>query len=453
MAFIVLQDLQSALALNSFDLQHYLSGSVHYLLGAKALVVFAPAMVGFVRSRRRWMIVPLWALASLGAFGALISGSRGVYAPLAVLFVVSVLRLARNGRWRTRLMIGATLMIVVIVGVDRVLPYHPVTEALTSKASVQMQEASVSEAGAFTQRLRYWSQGMAMVRAHPLGVGLGGFRSVIHAFQRFPMVWSSSPHNVFVETAATVGWPGLILLVALLIGAFVRSWRSDQWPWALSLLGIWFTLSVDVTADYPLILSMAFAVVGACLGPVKPATVGLRRRPEAAMAEWLTTVLPVLVLVAGVGLTIWWYAPCEGTACAITRWRGIEYKVAAAAKDMPPADRDSFLRRAERLYPASLWVLNLEEAYAPTLAQKLSLARSIATRFPLQSWKNYLTWAHLALQAEDPAQARQAVERGLDVFGPDSHRYAELRTDPAGYAQWLAEAKAILRQTGGATGP
>ena len=187
-----------------------------------------------------------------------------------------------------------------------------------------------------------------------------------------------------------MGWPGLILLVALLIDAFVRSWRSDQWPWPLSLLGIWFTLSVDVTADYPLILSMRIRGCGSVSGTGETGTVGLRRRPEATMAEWLTTVLPVLVLVAGVGLTIWCYAPCEGTACAITRWRGIEYKVAAAVKDMPRADRNSFLRRAERLYPASLWALNLEEAYAPTLAQKLSLARSIATRFPLQSWKNYL---------------------------------------------------------------
>ena len=50
MAFIVLQDLQNALAPNSFDLQRCLSRSVHYLLGAKALVVFSPAMVGFVRS-------------------------------------------------------------------------------------------------------------------------------------------------------------------------------------------------------------------------------------------------------------------------------------------------------------------------------------------------------------------------------------------------------------------
>ena len=107
-----------------------------------------------------------------------------------------MLRLARKGRWRTRLVIGATLMILVIVGVDRVLPYHPVTEALTSKASVQMQEASVSEAGAFTQRLRYWSQGLAMVRAHPLGVGLGGFRSVIHAFLRFPMVSLASAQHI-----------------------------------------------------------------------------------------------------------------------------------------------------------------------------------------------------------------------------------------------------------------
>lgn len=448
-AYTMLQNLVSALSLNLFDLQShmYTSGSVHYRLGAKALIVLVPAFVGFVQARSRWSAGVLCALASIATFAALMSGSRGVYVPLVIVVLVAAVRLTRQGRGR-RVLVGLAVMAVVIVAADRALPFHPVAQALGSKATLQSQEASFGNAGGFTQRLRFWDQGLGMVRAHPFGVGFGGFRSTSYAFQRYPMAWSSSPHDVFVQMAATLGWPGVILLLGLLIVAFVRAWTSDRWPWALALLGIWFTLSVGVTANFPAMMALAFGVIGACLPPVAPARGDeLPATPPRWTARKAAIPVATLAIAAGVALTGWWFVPCSGPQCALTRMRGVEYGSVAALRTLPTEDRPAFFQRLERLNPASLWVLGLEERYATTQAQRLAAARRIAMRYPLQSWRNYLQWAQLSLEAGDRTQARTAVERGLAVFGPGMPRYPAMGGDPSGFQQWLTVAHQILSET------
>lgn len=435
---IVLNDLVNALALNAFGLQSYLSGSVHYLLGAKALVLLPVALAGMALGRRRWSVVSWWSLATVAVFAALISGSRGVYLPMLVMLPAVLLK-AHGRRELRRLVVGLVAGALVVASVDAVTPFHPVSAALSDKASAGAQASAVASDGSFTLRLRYWDQGLGMVVTHPLGVGLGGFRGTIHAFQEFPMLWSSSPHNVFVETAATLGWPGLAVLVALLVVAFVRAWRSPRWPWALALMGLWATLAVDVTADYPSVLAIAFAVVGACLGtePVSPG------RGSFGWAAGRSALAAVTV-ASGVVLSAYWYAPCAGTDCLVGRWRGVEYRVLAGVGSLPGADRGPLFARLERLYPRSLWVLQLEQKYAGTLEERVAVARRIAQSYPLQSWRNYLTWADLSLEAGDVVQAKKAVRAGLAVFGPDAHRYPEHRADPEGFQAWLQRANEIL---------
>lgn len=443
-AVIVVYGLQDALTLNAFHLQQYLSGSVHYRLGQVALVLVPVAVAGYSRTSRKWLALSWWSVAFLSAFAALMSGSRGVYVPLVVIFAVSFWRLARTAALGPRLIVGTGSLLAAIVLTDAAIPFHPVREALTSKASLHAQEVAVRHSGSFTDRLRFWDQGLHMALSRPLGVGLGAFRSTVHAFQRFPMLWSSSPHNVFVETVATTGWLGLALLVLVLVRAFWQGWTSTRWPWALALAGIWFALSADVTADYPSIMVIAFGTVGACLGSgngsgVTSDAIGSIRRPD----RRLGTVIPAMVVVAGIALSIWWFLPCSGTECVLSRWRGVEYKAVAAVRQMPDDARPAFFARLERLYPRSLWVLQLEEAYAPP-SGKLLAARRIALAYPLESWQNYLVWANLSIQAGDVREAKRAALAGLRVFGPGSRRFPEMRADPAGYRAWLARAQEIL---------
>jgi len=437
---LVVHGLLDALSLNAFDLQSYLSGSVHYRLGQTALVAIPVAVAGFVRSHRRWLALVFLMLATTATFAALISGSRGVYVPLAAVVIVASLRLTRSPASRRRTIVGLLAMAAVIAVADRALPFHPVSEALSAKASIHAQRAAVATAGSFTDRLRFWDQGLGMALRRPFGVGLGGFRSTVHAYQRFPMLWSSSPHNVFVETVATTGWFGLILLVVVVAWSFWRGWGTEAWPWALALLGIWFTLSVDVTADYPGMMVIAFGTLGASVGPgTGPAT-------AADGSAWRDTriAMAMAVVLAGAGLGLWWFLPCAGTNCTLSRWRGVEYRVLATIATVPEAARTRYFHRLEQLYPKSLWVLQLELRYASTPAQQLVLTRRIAKTYPMQSWRNYLRWANLGVASGDLAEAKRAVRAGLEVFGPGSRRYPEQRADPAGYRAWLARAQAIL---------
>ena len=323
--YIFSNDLQNALALNAFDLQTYTSGSVHYRLGAVALVLFAPAVAGFARARSRWLASAWWVLASVSAYGAVISGSRGVYVPFLLILGLTALRVFKRGRTPWRWVLGLVALFAVLVVTDVVVPFHPAAEALSAKATLDAQATAAASSGGFTQRLRFWDQGLSMAWQHPSGVGLGAFRDTIHAFQRFPMVWSSSPHNIFVETVATVGVPGLTVLLILLGHAFVVGWQSRRWPWALAMLGIWSTLAVDVTADYPSMMAVAFATVGACLGPsatrfAPPVATAWRSARLRTLGVWLAS----LTVALGAALTVWWFSPCEGSMCALTQGRGVE---------------------------------------------------------------------------------------------------------------------------------
>ena len=446
--YIFSNDLQNALALNAFDLQTYTSGSVHYRLGAVALVLFAPAVAGFARARSRWLASAWWVLASVSAYGAVISGSRGVYVPFLLILGLTALRVFKRGRTPWRWVLGLVALFAVLVVTDVVVPFHPAAEALSAKATLDAQATAAASSGGFTQRLRFWDQGLSMAWQHPSGVGLGAFRDTIHAFQRFPMVWSSSPHNIFVETVATVGVPGLTVLLILLGHAFVVGWQSRRWPWALAMLGIWSTLAVDVTADYPSMMAVAFATVGACLGPsatrfAPPVATAWRSARLRTLGVWLAS----LTVALGAALTVWWFSPCEGSMCALTQGRGVEYQVLATSPRLPVEQHSTFFRQLERLYPDSLWVLQLELKYAPDVKQRLALAAEIARRFPLQSWRNYLMWANLSLSAGDLPQAKAAVNLGLGVFGPKGKRYPERRADPVGFQHWLARAHEILAMT------
>ena len=82
-------------------------------------------------------------------------------------------------------------------------------------------------------RVRMAEQTLAITAAHPQGTGVGSFPAVIHRYQRYPMLWSNSAHNFYLETLATGGPLRLLLLLAILGTAVVAGWRTERWPVAL----------------------------------------------------------------------------------------------------------------------------------------------------------------------------------------------------------------------------
>lgn len=437
---LLLYNLQAALSLNLFDLQKYLSGSVHYVAGAQALALLPLAVAGFLRGATGWRAVGWLLLAFVTLYLALISGARAVYLPLAIGMVILLGRSLWAGVSWMRVLITVVLLAGLVLGLDHVFPNQPLATALGTKATVEAQTGAVSDQGGFSNRLRLWDQAMAIALDNPQGAGVGSYPAVIHAYQKYPMTWSSSAHNYFIEVLSGGGWLKLTLLLALLVPAFLLVWLSPSWPWAIAAGGFWMTLAVDVTSYYPGVMMFAFLLVGVLYGRLRIDAVHI---PAALAAPRLTFSLWLATLLLGAGMTAWWFVPCSGAPCATQRYLGIDYKVLPALEEATPSQRVLLLERASELYPASQWVLRARQRYVASPEDELALAREFAIRFPYQHPDNYLLWAQAALAAGRPGEALEAIEAGLAVFPADRYPYGEQRMTRERYAQWIDQADAL----------
>lgn len=451
-------NLEKALALNYFGLEKYVSGSVHYVMGAQALILVPLAFAAAVREKRPWVAAGAFLVLVVASYGALISGARAVYVPLLVLAIVLPVRSLVAGVRPLRVLTVLVLLAGGLWGLDTVIPKggapsdiaagaaanpggSPLGNALSTKASVEAQAAGLSNYGGIRNRVRLWHQGAAIGLANPLGAGAGSFPTVVHSYQRYPMAWSNSAHNIFVETFAELGWLGFLLL-ALLVGVpLVRVWLTPRWPIALSLFAIWFTLMVDVTSSHAYLMALAFATLGATYA-ARPAA---SERRATLLERRAALAAPAVAGIAVVAIALWWYLPCNADDCATARYLGYPEAVVTALEAAPAEDRAPLLLRARELYPQSLWVLQLQRSVAATPQQRLALSQEIVERFPYQHPNNYLALANISLEIGDAEGARTALERGLEIFPPDRLPFSEFRLTPAQYrSNWVDPATALL---------
>lgn len=414
LGLLLLEGVYTALALWQAGLVSYVSGSHHYLLGALALG--ALPLLGAHAAREGSYRVAAFLLAALALYAALISGARAVYLPLLILLPLALLRLAQEGGWARALGLALGLAGGVAL-LEAFVPGNAILNALAFKATLTQGEALGGEAkagdapsiGNVEARLLMWRLALRMAWDHPLGTGNGSYSQVFEAYMDYPGlsgVWSRSPHNYLLETLATGGWVRALLLL-LLLWPTLPALRGKDWPWALSVLGLWTPMLFDVSGYYPGYLALAFLPLGA-LAPA-PAT-----RP-----------VGLLGTLAAAALTLFWYWPCQGPACA-ARHLYFPAHTAKAVEAAAPAQRAQLLREAERHYPLSPWPLTLALGHTQGQEARLDLARKLAERFPYARESFYLLWAQAALEAGHLEEAQRALELGLRHF-PGSPSLMALR--------------------------
>lgn len=441
--------LERTLLLSAFGLTQFMSGSTHYVAGAQALVLVPLSFSSVVRPGNRWTRIVYAVLLFASLFLAMSSGARAVYLPLALLLAALVARHLMEKR-RPILVFGTLAWLAVgIAGVDAAIPQHPVALALGRGATVEAQLRSSTEYGGFAQRVRFWDQTFDIALAHPLGAGTGSYQAIIHTYQKYPMVWSASPHNYYVETVATGGWLRLGLLLVMLIQPILRAWRGRQWPWALATLGIWATLAFDVTSYYPVFMMFGFATLGATWhATMQREGILEAAKPSTRLSGMLRVAVAVVCLCFATGMAAWWFLPCHATSCVTQRYLGIEAKALPELRTLGPIEQEDLLSELRQLYPESVWVLRAEQSYSQTPHETLVIAREIATRFPYQHPDNYLSWANAALDLGDFDEARTAIDRGLEVFPENQYPYGDARMTRERYQTWLDDANAILERVG-----
>lgn len=423
LGLLLLDGLYTALALWQAGLVSYVSGSHHYLLGALAL----GALPLFLAQAGRGGPYPLAAflLAVLALYAALISGARAVYLPFLVLLPLAFLRLSREG-------LGPWRALVLFLGLgggvallEALVPGNAVLNALSFKAAITQQEVQspgvgqggggveAPQIGNVEARLLMWRLSLRLALDHPLGTGNGSYSQVFEAYMDYPGlqgVWSRSPHNYLLETLATGGWVRLGLLLLLLWPA-ARALFGRDWPWALSVLGLWGPMLFDVSGYYPGYLALAFLPLGA-----------LAPQPAPRALSLLGTLVAAL-------LALLWYWPCQGTACA-PRHLYFPTHTAQAVAEASPEERARLLEEAKRRYPLSPWPLSLALRYAETPEARLGLARELAQRFPYARESFYVLWAKSALEAGREEEAQEALALGLKRF-PGSSALRQLEGLPA----------------------
>lgn len=426
-AALLANQLFSAVSLASFGLSTFFSGSLHYVLGAQALVIIPPLLYAAFKSR--WQLVASIALA-VALYAALISGARAVYLPLLLLLPLAVLGLWRERvpLWRLGAVLGA---VALLVWGFNAASQNPNLQSATNKLSLQAQTSSFSAQGAFTTRLQMWEQTWQMALKHPLGTGNASFREVLPAYILYPTVTFNSAHNYYLETLSTGGWPRFLLLLGLLLWLFLSRLRP-HWPWVLSAAGLWATLAFDVTGYYPGVMMLAFGALGLLYAlpqqhPPHP------QRPLA----WAMLTLATL-------MALWWFWPCQGNACVTQRYFAQRLQVETLLPKLPANQQQNLLQQTLKLNQ-SFWVYSALYRYAQTPQQQLQYAREISQRFPKQTPNSYLFWAKAALATGNRAEARQALQQGLSVF-PPSLAVAGVPLDLNNLTQWFNEAAKLQQE-------
>ncbi len=252
------------------------------LIGTGALLgvgLATPALLGF---RRALLAGDDPATAARGALSVIVLGA--VLAALIAAF-------AHPGdRPRAPIRVGlrrAGLTAAVL------LALAPVVVAVNSRADYDRVEGSSTRflAGGGSNRPDMWRVAWRSATARPLlGVGAGSFERPYLRLRRTEVA-PRFAHSALAEPAATLGFPGLLLL-AVLVGALMRialGGRRGRTPAeaaaAAAAAAVVAHALVDWTLELPVIALAVVLAVGALhVAPERPAGAGKRRRTARAAA-------------------------------------------------------------------------------------------------------------------------------------------------------------------------
>jgi O-antigen ligase len=135
----------------------------------------------------------------------MLGASRGGFLGLTVasLFVVA------HSRQRLRNLVA---LVAIIVPLSLAVPTSPIRRLISP---------DYSDDEAVAARRVAWQAGLRMIKTHPMfGVGLGNFKPLSESYEDPDNVWISVAHNTYIELAAELGIPGLLLFVSVLVTSF-----------------------------------------------------------------------------------------------------------------------------------------------------------------------------------------------------------------------------------------
>ena len=174
--------------------------------GVIASLCLPVAFCLMLEKRQRWERL-FYAGALFLTLVAVIAGaSRGGFLGLLAGFFWIVLKSRRSMR-------NLVLASVIILPASLLLPSSPVPRLL---------HPSWTDVLAVNSRTAAWKGGIGMIVRHPFfGVGLGNFELLVLQYETGEFMVQSVAHNTYLEIAAELGIPALVIFLALFLSSFL----------------------------------------------------------------------------------------------------------------------------------------------------------------------------------------------------------------------------------------
>ena len=230
-----------------------LGGPFGYRNATGAFYVQAAIAALMVAGATRWSWLRLLAVAVAVPFA--IVAAVDSWAAGVGLLAIAVALVGLGGARAVRVSVvlaGAVVGLVLACTVAIGATYHagddgPLVRALTER------------------RVVLWHESLAIIAAHPDGVGPGRFKDVAPTAIRDPD--ASWAHNEFLQQGVELGWAGLALLVLVFVWGFARLWVHPAPDvvvalGAASLAALGIHACVDYVLHFPAVPLTAAALVG-----------------------------------------------------------------------------------------------------------------------------------------------------------------------------------------------
>lgn len=217
-------------AVGTFPDPHMLS----YYMGLTLPWAITLAITSKVRYKWFYFAALLLLFADIATF------TRGGYIAL-IASSVSVLPLV-NRSTAKKIFLSISIIFVLFFAV----PHNPVSNRLVSSFD--------SHEGSNQARLSNWEQALEIIKNNPLGVGIGMYPLAVNpsADYRQPIY----AHNLYLDIAAELGIPALIVFILILMSAFSSFWVAAKKD-ALYIAGV---ASISLFSVHSLVESPLYSV-------------------------------------------------------------------------------------------------------------------------------------------------------------------------------------------------
>jgi O-antigen ligase len=105
----------------------------------------------------------------------------------------------------------------------------PISLAVPQSPVRRLMNPTYSDDDAVQARRVAWKAGQRMIETHPIvGVGLGNFRDLSASYEDPDEIVISIAHNTYIELAAELGIPGLLLFLGVEVASFISLEKSRK---------------------------------------------------------------------------------------------------------------------------------------------------------------------------------------------------------------------------------